>query len=900
MHEGLRTRESAARNRTVYTPEARKGNWRYVKGARNLPAGVTGAVVDYSGNVLPGINIGTYAVPNNDPQALGLSSQTQASIAKTPMPNNYSLGDGLNLAAYSFTALQREKQNDATVKIDHVINSRNTAFFRYSWGQQNTTCDTANDGEERFPGLGCWVNTERSPRNWAANWRWNPTARITNEFVVGKNHFTFNFDTPTADPKKVTFSFGDLTQPDLFQVGNLRMIDTYQFVDNFSYLRGAHAFKFGVNIRLQKHTDERGSVAGQNVAPTADFSTSVNTVDPVAFKLPADVNQTYDRPALERSINFLLGRVGNITQGFVAAGDQYAPGGTLFIFDARYPEADFYWQDAWKMRKNLTVDLGLRWELKWSPSNPENRVFAPNQPIKVGSAPTNTVRWSAGQLYKNDLNNLSPSLGFAWDPFSKGKTSIRANYRLSYDRIATFGFSSAIFQSAPGQALGVVNTDFGQKGGRLTNLPSIAPTAKPADGLQPAAISNNTMTVVDPDFRMPKTNMWSMSIQHEIWGRTVASISYIGRRGVGLFGAYDVNQVEMRKNGFLDAFNVVGAGGESDLMNKLLLPDTRRRTGESGSQMVRRLYSSQLTLNSAAAVASAINSRIQDGRSIPDLAGLGPYFFIPYPQFTGSMRVIDSNDYSTYHAMEITLERPYQAGFSFVLGYTLSKSLDTRSFDPSLTILSTANSQSASSTPFDINNRRLNYALSDFDRTHVFTARFAYDLPWGKGKRWLNGRYIDKIASGWSLAGITVIQGGRPMTIYSGSNTISNIVQTPANCSGCDHGFGEVYDDPVGYKFYLNPTERATFSTPAAGAFGNTGRNFLRGPGSFNLNLGILKKTNITETKYVEFRCEFTNITNTPTFGFPTATVTSSLFGRIGTGVISGSRKMQLALKLYF
>ncbi len=84
------------------------------------------------------------------------------------------------------------------------------------------------------------------------------------------------------------------------------------------------------------------------------------------------------------------------------------------------------------------------------------------------------------------------------------------------------------------------------------------------------------MTVVDPDFRMPKTNMWSMSIQHEFWGRTVASISYIGRRGVGLFGGHDINQVEFRRNGFLDAFKTVKAGGESDLINRPLLPDTRR------------------------------------------------------------------------------------------------------------------------------------------------------------------------------------------------------------------------------------------------------------------------------------------------------------------------------------
>jgi len=898
----LRARESSNPQRLVYTSEARKGNWRYVKGGRNQPAGVTGASVDSSGNVLPGVNVGSYSVATNDPQALGLSSITQARVGKTPLPNDFSRGDGLNIAGYNFTALQKEKQYDATVKIDHVLNARNTLFGRISWGQQDTVCDRVNGGEPPFPGLPCWVDTVRRPYNWAANWRWSPGPLITNELVVGQNHFKFDFITPTADPTKPELVFSDITMPETSLVGNLRTIDTYQVVDNFSYIRGAHVFKAGVNIRLQKHTDIRGSVAGLNVTPQVNFSTTTNTVDPTTFKIPTDINTTYDRPALQRGINFLLARVGSISQGFVAAGDNYAPGGTLFEFDARYPEIDFYWQDTWKVRRNLTVDLGLRLEMKLTPSNPENRVFAPNLPVKVGYGPSNTIRWQPGEMYNSDRNNWAPSIGIAWDPFSKGKTSVRANYRLAYDRISTFGISSAIYQSYPGQALGVINTDYGQAGGRLTNIPTLAPPAgvRPIDGLTPPALSSNFQTVMDPDFRMPKTNMWSLSIQHEVLNRTVASISYIGRRGVGLFGAYNVNQVEIRNNGFLDAFNIVKANGQSALMNQLLLPDTRRLSTETGSDMVRRLFTPDLNLNSVAAIASSINSRIQGGRSIPDLAGLGPYFFIPFPQFTGGIAVIDSNDYSTYHGMVLTLERSFQEGLSFLVGYTLSKSLDTRSFDPIFTRVSTGSAQSASSTPFDIYNRRLNYALSDFDRTHVLQGRWTYELPVGTGKRWLSSGALGNIVGGWQVTGFTTIQTGRPMTVYSGSSTMSNIVQTPANCTGCDRATGQVYDDPVGYVFYFNPTERATFSTPAAGAMGTTGRNYFRGPAGFNMDLGILKKTSVSESNYLEFRAEFTNLTNTPTFGFPTLTVTSSTFGRIRDSISSSSRKMQLALKYYF
>ncbi len=901
----LRALESAARTQLVYTGEARRGNWRYVRGGRNLPAGVAGTSVDPTGNVVPGLSIGAYNVVANDPQRLGLDPTTQKAIGQTPLPNNFSVGDGLNRAGFSFTAPQKEKQYDLVFKVDQVFNDRNFFFARVAWGRQDTTCDRVNGGEARFPGLPCQVNTERSPRNLAFNWRWNPTPRITNELVVGGNHFTFNFDQPTADANRPTLSFGDIVIPEDFVFGNLRTINTYQVVENLSYVRGKHTWKVGANIRYQQHIDTRGSVAGENVHPVTNFSTGVNTVAPAAFNLPPDINQTFDRPALERSINFLLGRVGSISQGFVAQGDQYAPGGTKFNFDARYPEYDFYWQDNWKLRKNITVDLGLRWELKLTARNPENRIRRPDQLVKVGAAPSNTLRWETGSLYDNDLNNLGPSIGVAWDPTGGGKSSVRANYRLAYDRINTFVLSSSIFQSIPGMTLGVVNTDFGQAGGRLRDLPKLAPPAgvKPSDFLQPAQVSLRGITVIDPDFRAPKTNMWGFSYQRELWSRTVFEASYIGRRGVGLFGAYDVNQALYRNNGFLEAFNIVKAGGESELMNRLLAPDTRRLANETGSAMIRRLFPSELNLNSVAAVAKSITSRLQGGRSIPDLAGVGPFFFIPFPQFTSFLRVIDSNDYSTYHALELQLQRRFTRGLSFLLGYTFSKSLDTRSFDPAFTVVSSGAVQSASSTPFDIYNRKLNYARSDFDRTHVGQATWVYELPFGRGKRLASGAggVLDRVIGGWELTGFMLWHAGRPFTVYSGANTFSSVVQTPANCAGCSRTDGDVFQDQgTGFKFYFDPALRARFGGPVAGEFGSTGRNFFNGPGLFNIDLGILKRTRIRENHFLEYRAEFTNLTNTPSFGFPTATITSTTFGRIRDSVVSGSRKIQMGLKYSF
>jgi hypothetical protein len=898
-NQWLRANQTGETTRTVYTAAARQGLWRYATGGRNQPAGVSGASVDASGN--PIVPIASYNISANDPQRLGLDPTIQGLIDRTPLPNNFTVGDGLNTAGYTFAAPEEERQMDFVTKIDHTFNSSNSAFFRYSKGYQDTNCDQVNDGEPPFPGQTCIVNTKRSPYNWAANWRWNARSNVVNELVVGQNHFTFDFLNPSADAGHPTFT-GPITIPEDFTVGNLRTVDTYQFVDNLSWQKGSHSLRFGTNLRFQTHRDVRGSVGGVNVAPIVNFSTGVNAVDPATFGIPSNINTQFDRPSLQSSINFLLGRVGSLSQGFVQTGSGYGPGGTVFNFAADYPEIDLYAQDTWKPRPSLTIDAGLRYEAKLAPRNGDDLIRRPGQSLAVGNAPSDTLRWEQGSLYEDDWNNVAPSVGFAWDPRSDGKSVLRGNYRMAFDRINTFVLSSNIFQSIPGITASVVNTDFGQAGGRLRQgLPALQPDVSPTDFLQPARVGSGSIRVVDPNFQTPITHGWAITYQRQLFRQTLFEIAYVGRRAEHLFGAYNVNQAEFRNNGFLEAFNTVKAGGESALMNQLVGPDTRRNAGETGSQMVRRLFASNLSLNSVAALAAALGSRVQGGRTLPELAGLGSFFFFPYPQFLGGVNVIDSEDYSRYHALELKLERRFASGYSYLVGYTLSRSKDTRSYDPAFTVVSTANNQSASSTPFNIFDRDLNFAPSDFDRTHVFQAQAVWELPFGQGRRFASGvgRVTDLLISGWTLSGQMVSQSGRPMTVYAGTNTVSNIVQTPANCSGCSRNMGSVHDED-GIVWYFTPEDRAKFSTPDAGEMGNTGRNYFRGPGGYFVNLSLAKRTRVVGNQILEIRADSTNVLNHAIFGFPTLTTTSATFGRIRNAITSGSRKIMLGVKYYF
>jgi hypothetical protein len=799
---------------------------------------------------------------------------------------------------------------DFVAKIDHVFDSRHSTFARISKGYQNTLCDSVNGGEPPFPGLPCFVDTERSPYNWAGNWRWNPGGSLVNELVVGQNHFTFDFVNPSADPSQLTFSApsitniatGVLTLPQDYTVGNLRTIDTFQVVNNLSWLAGTHSVKFGTNMRFQRHTDTRGSVAGANVAPTVDFSTTVNTVDPTTFGIPANVQTANDRPALQAHINFLLGRVGNLRQSFVQQGSAYAPGGTLFDFESTYPEIDVFVQDTWKPRRNLTIDAGLRWEAKLAAGNPDGLIRRPNARVAVGEAPSSTLRWEPGDLYGGDWNNFAPSVGAAWVLDEAGNSVIRGNYRAAFDRINTFLASSAIFQSIPGITFQTTNTAFGQGGGRLRQgIPSLAPTVTPESFLQPPAVSSNSMRVFDSEFTTPITHGWAITYQRQLFKQTLVEVAYIGRRAENLFGAYNINQAGIVDNGFLNAFNAAKSGGESALLNQLLANDTRRQTGESGAAMLRRLFSSELSLNSVAAVAASLGTRIQGTQTLAELSGLGPYFFFPYPQFLGGMIVIDSNDYSRYQALELKLERRFADGFSYLVGYTLSRSKDTRSFDPAFTVVGTGNAQSATSTPFDISNRDLNYALSDFDRTHVLSGQWVWELPFGEGRRFGGGvnRATDVLIGGWTISGQVIASSGRPMTVFAGTSTLSNVVQTPANCNACSPDFGSVHDEG-GLVWYFTPEERAKFTTPGPGEFSNVGRNYFRGPGSWVMHMSLAKRTRIHGSQILEFRADGTNVLNHPTFGFPTLTTTSATFGRIRNTVTSSSRQIMLGVKYYF
>jgi hypothetical protein len=912
-------------NSIVLTQSARQGTWRYVTQPancgdncpHNTPYGQSGASVDVNGN--PVVPVSSYNIAANDPQHIGLDPAIQSFIGLTPLPNNFQIGDGLNEAGYQFLAPEEERQVDFVVRIDHQFNAKNSIYGRWAHGHQNTIGDSGNGGLQPFPNAPNIVNTLRQPRNLAIGWRYTPGATVTNELIAGMNRFIFNFINP--DPNYLhnppyLFNNG-LALPRQNYVGNLRVLTDIQLLDNFTLLHGAHAWKFGANLRYQRHIDDRGSIGNYDAQPLWLFDTGVARVDQsTGFTLPSDINTTYDLPTLKGDINNLLGRVGTLEQGFVAANaNAYAPAGTHLRDDFRMPEYDFYVQDTWKVRPNFVLDAGLRWEIKLAPRTSANFNLHPNQPVDIAAPATTTMAWVPGKIYKDAWHDLAPTIGFAWDVRGNGKTSIRGNYRLAHDRINTFVLSSTIFQNLPGEALSAPYT--GNAGMRISQggIGVPPPSARPIDFRQPPPFSTGGNTVVDPNWQPAQVSQWSLSVQHQVTSNSVAEFAYVGHHAVHLFGAYDANQAEIFRNGFLQAYLTAQSGQDSPLIDQLLQNDPSRPAGEPGSQYLfdpnTSPYIGDVNLGSVAMVAEDIGQALDaNGNSInPNNLN----FFYRFPQYAGGLIVLDSNDWSNYNALQASWRGRAFHDLSFQANYTWSKSMDTRSFDPTFsTVVGGSSTYGSSSTPFNIYNRKLNYGPSDADRTHVVQGVWTYEIPFGSNGRWAKhwGAWGDRLIGGWEIAGDTIMESGRPTTIYSPAYTITNLVRTPASCDHCSRNMLKVHRDPSsGLLTYVTPTQFAKFSSPGPGQFSNVGRNYFRlGPYSV-LNLSVGKVTHIAESHSLELRIEMQNALNSQHYDVPASIrINSPEFGIAQPGLVanagyslgSSPRTVQLSAKYAF
>jgi hypothetical protein len=936
-YEGMRRTQETSQLVTVPTTSLRNGVFRFVTQtcpgdtqARNRPG-----CVDATGNPL--VPVSSYNFAQNDPRRLGLDPvMQQETLAFLPPPNDFSIGDGLNTAGYRWNSPSTSPVDSLTTRIDYTLSARQTLFGRYSNAFRN---DLIND----------IINTTPRPMSWPARVRlsdqqglaighkWTITDRLVNEVTGGYTRNVLDF----ADPEhpgtyEICRASCIFSSPFVYWPGTGREPTEVQFLDNLTWVRGAHAFKGGVNVRQYYIKQTRGAGNPFGIYPSLTFNrldASFSGNDPLSVLRPdgslvnltgSGINAT-DRNNLNTLYNVLLGRIGKIDQVFYSNGQAFVPLQPLTL-DQRMGEYNFYIQDDWRIRSNLTLNAGVRYELNSVPYDAAGVQVVPDKPLDGSQGPVTFLQGGPGtdlQWFARDNNNFAPSVGLAWDPKGDGKTSVRANYRLAYQRLITWALN-VVEQRQPATSLNqfliapsdpsIAGSDRvlrlnellkqqrlpQPQGGTALTLTNGVPqlSTPPTIVRTPPNNRNEQPLFFDPGITTPYMQQFIAGVQRELWKNTVIEVSYVGSRGSDLFRMANVNQMDLVANGFVRDFQAarrnLAANGN---------PNIGESTGNLG-----RLYGGTIPSSANADIQNNNVGMIADAldRSTQGVglaaAGLPDNFFRPNPQFTIA-GVGCSCSSSSYNALQVQLQKRLSAGFAYAVNYTYARSNDDVSND-------TRGAGTELVVPSDPIRLDLDQGRSDFDIRHVVRGHFIWDLPIGQGRRFMSGAsgLVNALVGGWQINGVLDASSGFPFSVFSGFHTFTfydngtRVATTSANgvtnravYTGSG-SIGQVRRTDRGVEFF-SAEERAMFETPPAGETGSE-RNLFTGPGFFQVDLGIFKNVSIGRGQ-VQFRVEIFNAFDTVNFNDPNFLVTAGSFGTI-TDTRVPPRIVQLGLKWYF
>ncbi len=954
----------------LYTPAALSGIYRYWVANPANPQVISGQrtiqnssllVNPGTGQLAPGVRncgsptdsncVASYNIFANDPARIGLDSAVKSVLGGYPAPNSYNGGDGLNTGIYQWNSPFQVRGPQYLFRVDHTLNSNHSVFVRYLGAKQSTlNGDPLNDRPVVIPGYPPRGEVFRPSNNVAAGFRSVLSARLVNELTIGFSRWQFLFTQGEANPvfpNAPRFTFNNSDVDYTANPHTYRAVNTPQIVENLSYLTGKHVMRFGGNFRFYQHNDQRGDVGGTSLTPA--ISLSRITRPPAGFTLPAAGSATVpgihatDLNRLQGTINDLLGIPAGLTQVFMGdlKHDTYAPflSGpktvNVWAQGQRARQFNFFVQDEWKLRRDLTMNYGVRWEVNPPATEAGDRAYVPDKAIDGSQGPVTFVH--ADRWWKNyNRAALAPRLGFAWSPGGSSRMVVRAGYGIAFDPVGTFQVTS-VAASVPGQTY-ICRATFSGANGALATTPGCAgvadirlgagfpnslppPTAKPTSFLKPPAqVRSNApaVRVFDPNLKLPTVHMWNLTIQRELPGGYVVSGGYVGRRGTRLYRAWDVNQIDSAPilPSFLAMKGNVGLGGGCR-------PDGTLASGSACAgaapvAILQRGIVNQTFINSATTVtdldqnaAGNFAGRVEQTTL---LAGLRPN-----PQFAQILQIDNGGD-SNYHAAQFTFRKRYDKAGLLVHGaYTLSKSIDDLSIDPVAAAVGGGLTTTNARTPADGRNYRNERARSDFDQRHVVNFTGIYELPFGRGKRFFDAvpRAVNALIGGWSLNGLYTYQSGEPFTVRSGVLTANFTAQSRAALKpGVPLPQAQLQSkDGVRGPVYFPNAEAFTF--PAPGELG-IGRNVFQGPSYWNLDAGVTKGFQFTERVKMVFRAEFFNALNHPNFRNPrdasvgSPAITSGLFGQACCVTLSTAssattnqngeswRVVQLALKLSF
>jgi hypothetical protein len=317
-------------------------------------------------------------------------------------------------------------------------------------------------------------------------------------------------------------------------------------------------------------------------------------------------------------------------------------------------------------------------------------------------------------------------------------------------------------------------------------------------------------------------------------------------------------------------------------------PNFKNPYVESWNAAIQQTLPGRFVLDLAYVGNHSVDTVVNYNLNAATVVGLGNKGLPEFNTFgrTASTNLLFAGYSSSYHALQMKLDRHFSQGFATTTAYTFGKGMGFQTDDDG-------------GLAFYINQRR-NYARNDFDRTQTFVQSFVIDLPFGKGKRLVSSGVGAAILGGWRVSTFMTIMSGLPMYFTAPSTSLNapGNTQTPNLIGQVQilHGVGP-----------NNPwfTTTSSFAAPAAATFGNVGRNYLSGPAFFDLDSALSKSIRFTERYNLDLRLEAFGVTNTPQFFFTTGngtaggvTLGSTSFGHVTQA--TGGRTLQLGAKLTF
>jgi hypothetical protein len=795
-YEEFRLPEQATRNRTIFHPDTQAGTFQY-----NSSTGVRR------------VNLLSLAQANGQVSTIDpIVGKLLADIRATTVKGGVTQLTDPNLQRFTFINKGGQVRRFPTMRFDFNLTPKHSLELTYNYQDFAGLVDFLNNTDPAFPGFPNQGSQGSDRFSGAISLRSTLTPRIVNEFRAGLQGGTVLFFAEVNSGQftgalanqggfSLNINAAGITSATVSTSPSRRNTPVKQFTDNLNMSLGAHTLSLGGSF-----TQVNAWSYAQAAVPTTTMG--VDTSDPAAAMFTTANFPGASNTDLTNARNIYAVLTGRFTA--INATAQLAEDGSKYVYlgpnQQRFREREHgvYFQDSWRVRPNVTLNLGLRWEVQY-PFAALNNKYAKTsfaeiygvsglgnlfKPGTLTGKETQFVPLPPGERSHNpDYSNFSPSVGVAWSPKAdsgilralfggSGRGVIRAGYSIAYNREGISAFSARM----AGNPGGFINANKSVGLGNIGTLPVLlretSRLGPPAFSTTPSFPLTGTITdaanVIDPNLKMPYVHTWSVGVQREIGKDMVLELRYLGNRAQRSWGAFTLNEQNVLTNGFLNEFRLAqanlqaniaagrgntfryfGAGTGTSPLPIILAYFSGIPAAQAGesARYTSTNFSNTTFVNTLALqnpqpftfvgnIAGAGASATLRNNALT--AGLPPNFFVVNPGKLGGANLLTNFGGSNYHAATIELRRRFSHGLLANVNYTFGKALQD--------ILLSWHRP----TPERV--------ISPLNITHAFKTNWIFELPVGRGRRFAgnSGGVLDHLIGGWAIDGTARIQSGTP------------------------------------------------------------------------------------------------------------------------------------------